>query len=235
MEWLVLVLAGLVLPACSRTAGMVLVTANSKKGTTKNFYIDAHEASLKQKRQTNSETGEKESVTVAQSRSSTLPASSVNFTEAKEYCQSAEKRLCTKKEWLTACVGPDNLGASLQPTPTNPSIDALCFVNRKSGSSSSTASTTLVKTGSQTKCHTKGLQVFDLVGNVSEWVIDEDSSNAGRAMGANAASRVADGKCEYFVQTDTDNDGIDDTPIDESANEDTIGFRCCLDEADAAE
>ena len=213
------------MPACSKTSGMVLVAANSAQGTTKSFYIDQYEASLKQAKKTD-ESGEKVTVTAAQTRSAIKPASAVNYEEAKVYCAAADKRLCTKAEWLTACVGSYNMRAALQPTPTDPSIDTLCFLNRPSG-------TVAVKTGANSRCRTRGITLYDMVGNVSEWVTDSASSE-GRAMGANVASKVKNGKCSYFVQTDTDADGIDDTPIDEATNDETIGFRCCVNVEDVA-
>jgi formylglycine-generating enzyme required for sulfatase activity len=222
----------LALPACSKSSGMIEVAANSAQGTTAKFYIDKYESSVKSKKKINSESGATETVLAAETKSGVLPESAVNFEEAKTYCSAAGKRICTVKEWLTACVGPNNYAASVQPTANTPApIDEKCYVNRPPETSPYTGETDapkLVKTGSNPQCFTATQKVYDLVGNVSEWALDEASST-GLAMGPNALSKVKDGKCSYFIQTDTNDDKVPDTPLDNYANEEVVGFRCCLD------
>lgn len=207
--------------ACSKTNGMVLVTANADIGTTANFYIDQYESSLKETTKTVS--GTKTTVTIAQSKNAILPANGVNFSEAVAYCKAADKRICTTKEWLTACAGPENKGASVQLAPTTPvSIDTLCYVNRAPATG---VSPTLIKTGSSVTCRTAGINIYDLIGNVSEWAAD---GTDGFAMGPHVGSKVIDSKCSYFVKTDTNNDGIEETALDPTVNSEYVGFRCCL-------
>jgi formylglycine-generating enzyme required for sulfatase activity len=211
---------------CSKTSNMILVAPNANQGTTTSFYIDQYEASLKLTKKTNATTGEKETVAMAQTRTSTLPAAGVNYAEAEAYCELADKRICTVKEWLTACVGPDNLGSSVQAAPTTPSsIDGPCYVNRAPDEGESVV---LVKTGANVNCKTSSLQVYDMIGNVSEWAYDETLTK-GLPMGPNAASKVVDGKCSYYLKTDTNADDIGDTALDPAVNHEAVGFRCCLD------
>jgi formylglycine-generating enzyme required for sulfatase activity len=206
---------------------MALVAANETRGTAA-FYIDQYEASLKQTKKLNS-SGVKETVTAAQSRTGSLPANAVNYAEAKAFCEAADKRLCTVDEWISACMGPDNMASGLQTVPTSPSsIDGSCYLNRTGTEVDGITTAPPIKTGGSPKCKTSGLQVYDLIGNVSEWALDEDT-NKGLAMGPNAVSKVYNGKCSYYYKTDTDDDKIDDTPLDNSANLETVGFRCCLD------
>lgn len=209
------------LSSCELGGGMVMVSPNATVGTTAVFYIDKYENSLREKRKRSS-SGDIETTLVAESRANMIPASSINYTDAKTYCEDAGKRLCTKKEWLTACVGPDNLKASVQNSVTSPArIETICSV----GVDPTKTTDLVAKAGSNSRCLTRGVPVFDMVGNLSEWVTDE--SGEAYPIGASSTTPAAQGVCDTFAGYDTDGDNDNDLPYSSSTNATEMGFRCC--------
>ena len=227
VTWAALTIACLVQPACNSKNGMVQIAANSVQETSTNFMMDQYEAVVVNKKVVDSATGAEATLPIGESRIGVLPTAGVTFTEAKKYCADAGKRICTMKEWLTACAGPKNYRSGLQATPTSPGlIDKKCYLNQAVPNFETGEPAKLVKTGSYSQCQTSGLSVHDLIGNVSEWVVDEATSD-GRAMGPNAYSPLNEGVCNTYVKDDTNNDGDGDAPIANDANLPVVGFRCC--------
>jgi hypothetical protein len=103
------------------------------------------------------------------------------WTEAKTTCESLGKRLCTDAEWTLACEGPERL-----PFPYGYQRDAtVCNIDKRSPKvnesrlfASSTQQTELERldqrepSGSRPRC-VSPYGVFDLTGNVDEWVLNE--------------------------------------------------------------
>ncbi len=86
-----------------------------------------------------------------------IPQTNVSWVEAKMTCIDAGKRLCTAKEWETACHG---VNRSVYPYGN-------AFQSRKCP----TEGTSLFKSGNFKSCSDK---VNDMVGNAWEWVEDKN-------------------------------------------------------------
>ncbi|MCX7945290.1 MAG: formylglycine-generating enzyme family protein [Deltaproteobacteria bacterium] len=72
------------------------------KGNTCGYLIDKFENSLSD---ASSESPGIDQNKASKSVASLMPASCITFEKAKELCQKADKRICKKSEWLTACRG----------------------------------------------------------------------------------------------------------------------------------
>ncbi len=72
------------------------------RGDTCGYLIDKFENSLSD---ASSESPGIDQNKASKSVASLMPASCITFEKAKELCQKADKRICKKSEWLTACKG----------------------------------------------------------------------------------------------------------------------------------
>ena len=199
---LVLVLASLALSSCDLLEGgmcdvseadMVLIS-----NTSRDFYIDSYEASRSNAVAGRSGTG---AITDACNYAGTRPWTSVTFEDAKYACERAGKRLCTKDEWLKAC----RAGGEYP-------------YGNKYNKDTCNVSDNIVDTGSKSGCKTPN-GVYDLSGNVSEWVTDGQAAAlaGGSLYTASPDGLSCDGSIERIVNPET-------LPVTES-----IGFRCCKD------
>lgn len=99
----------------------------------------------------------------------------VNLTrdEAQSACNAAGKRLCSIAEWSYACKGPNNYlypyGNSYEPKRCV-DLNAQDVCNNGDGSG-------VMPTGSRTFCEGGYPGIFDMSGNVWEWVLDKDGNN----------------------------------------------------------
>jgi formylglycine-generating enzyme required for sulfatase activity len=126
-----------------------------------------------------------------------LPLTSVSWVEAKVFCIDAGKRLCTAKEWESACNGSSNL---LYPYG-NQFEKERCPVDGKSA----------WKSGSFSRCENTG--TFDMVGNVWEWVENKNGDYPLSMGGSFRYGKLA--RCGLQSQ------GTVATQSNET------GFRCC--------
>ena len=172
-------------------ADMVLI-----KNASRDFYIDAYEASRSNAVAGLAGTG----VTNACNYVGTKPWTNVTFEDAKYACENAGKRLCTKEEWLMACT------AGGEYPYGNTYAEDKCNV-----------SDYIMDTGSKAECKTPA-GVYDLSGNVSEWVAD---GQVAALAGGDHYSVADDLACEYSVKKIEEPDRLPVTP--------SIGFRCCQD------
>jgi formylglycine-generating enzyme required for sulfatase activity len=124
----------------------------------------------------------------AKSASAVFPQAYVNRHEAKAACEAAGKRLCTLGEWYRACRGskrhPYGYGASYERGRCNagkPHLLGRLFGNdpRKwsfdeqfNSPKLSLEPGFLAKTGEHARC-TSDSGVFDMIGNLHEWVSDK--------------------------------------------------------------
>lgn len=115
------------------------------------------------------------------------PQAYINSVEASAACQHADKRLCTLREWYAACRGPAHTtypyGPSYQAGRCN--VGKPHLLSRLSGNNPlrwryaadfnnpalDRAPGFLAKTGAYRGCG-NGYGVFDMVGNLHEWVSD---------------------------------------------------------------
>lgn len=149
------------------------------------FYIDRYEVS---------ELGKGEFFAVRNQ----LPLTNVTIDQARYICKTVGKRLCSAYEWTNACLGAQRYRYGYG----NAYIKGECNVN----------SSSVLPTGVKINCR-GGAMVFDMVGNVMEWV---ESAEGPVAMGgAHTAGDVADCFSSRFFPPE--------------ARSDQVGFRCCMD------
>ncbi len=166
---------------------------------------------------------------VARSEGGVVPQGYISGDQAAAACAAAGKRLCTSEEWLLACQGPQVLtwpyGASAQPGvcnddyPSHPVIDYFGTsdtwvwtyesmndpgINQMDG--------TVAPTGEHSGC-VSAFGVFDLVGNLHEWVEDVDGTFRGG----------------FYVDVELNGPGCTyrTTAHDRGYHDYSTGFRCC--------
>ena len=127
----------------------------------------------------------------AVSRAGMIPQAYLSRAWAEQGCENAGKRLCTSAEWQDACMGEQHrkfpYGESYSQGRCNvygythpawqlhsgssighldPRLNLLCYDNGEG---------LLTLTGSQSQCRSTwhGDSIFDMVGNLDEWVADE--------------------------------------------------------------
>jgi len=156
------------------------------------------------------------------------PQGYISGAEASQACAASGKRLCTSAEWLAACRGPAGLtwpygnahvdGACNDAYPGHPVVsyfgtsvgvwDSVHMndpgINQQPG--------TVAKGGDHAQC-VSAWGVYDLHGNLHEWVDDE----AGTFRGGFYADAKLNGQgCLYVT-----------TAHDASYHDYSTGFRCC--------
>lgn len=161
-----------------------------------------------------------------------VPQGYVSGTQAEQACRASGKRLCTASEWERACRGPSGhqfpYGASREARtcnddvrPTHPVVEAarrmgvpaeqtwttgmnLPLVNQLPGG--------LAATGERYACTTPE-GVFDMVGNLHEWIADSDGTFRGG----------------FYMDTSQNGEGCayQTTAHDVGYHDYSTGFRCC--------
>jgi sulfatase modifying factor 1 len=162
------------------------------------------------------------------------PQGYISGKQAAAACKASGKRLCKPREWKTACKGPDKqqfgYGQKRQPGTCNDQgrsgmgllhgreiAQGKGFVwNNMNDPQLNQLPGTLAETGSHEGC-TNGYGVYDMVGNIHEWVDDP----AGTFQGG------------YYLDVEQNGDGCGyRTDAHEFAYHDySTGFRCCADVA----
>ena len=177
---------------------------------------------------------------VAVSRANQKPQGYISGAQAAVACQNAGKRLCAPREWKTACRGPEqtlypygdtrraNVCNDRFDKPTGHPVTRLFKMTKTHGDKQSKMwtpefmndprlhelSDTVKPTGQYADC-TNGYGVFDMVGNLHEWVADPK----GTFMGG------------FFMDTRINGEGCDyrTTAHDFGYHDYSTGFRCCMD------
>ena len=125
----------------------------------------------------------------AVSRGSVVPQAYLSYHQAKKACENAHKRLCTKDEWVTACRGQKNTqfpyGDSFRAGRCNVhrAIHPGYVLHAASSIGLLDPRLNLVEEGDDPLLHLTGTttacasewgtdQIFDMVGNLDEWVED---------------------------------------------------------------
>jgi formylglycine-generating enzyme required for sulfatase activity len=164
---------------------------------------------------------------------SMYPQGYISAVEAKRACSESGKRLCRVEEWGKACRGPDaksfGYGERREPgrcndTGKNPVLSLYGrghwnwrtmnqpLLNQQEG--------TLARTGEHSGC-TNGYGVYDMVGNLHEWVADANGTFYGGYY--QDVSSVGHGEgCGYIT-----------TAHEARYHDYSTGFRCCADVAGA--
>ncbi len=165
----------------------------------------------------------------AVSRKNVDPQAYISANQAQAACSEAQKRLCTEQEWVTACKGPEKTqypyGNAFKPgycvdtnrvSPLSKLFDARAryqfatmndpVLNQVPG--------TVAPTGSFSHC-TNGYGVYDMVGNVHEWIADPQGTFRGG----------------FYLDTKLNGVGCDYRTVTHPAtyHDYSTGFRCCKD------
>ena len=184
-----------------------------------------------------------------------FPQGYISRVEASAACANAGKRLCSAREWLRACEGPEkrvypygnrargdacNTGKPhLMQKLFGPDMRIYRFDAHYNSPKLNRYPDFLAKTGEHTTC-VNDTGVFDLVGNLHEWVSDRVDGTFRKLL--------TERKVDYHVfETATDGNGVflggfysttDQngagcgyvTPAHDPAYHDySTGFRCCKD------
>jgi formylglycine-generating enzyme len=171
---------------------------------------------------------------VARSRAGVVPQGYVSGRQAELACRASGKRLCTIKEWERGCRGAKDLqfpyGQERRARSCNddvrarhPVIEATnargifgdkVWLDGMNLSEVNQLPDTLLPTGAREECVTEeGL--FDMVGNLHEWVADADGTFRGG----------------FYMDTTHNGDGCSyrTTAHDFNYHDYSTGFRCCAD------
>jgi formylglycine-generating enzyme len=156
------------------------------------------------------------------------PQVNISEEQAEAACRASSKRLCTSQEWLTACRGPKAFvypyGKELVPGACNvgrprPAAANATSEDRLDDPRLAEGNQAIEAGGAFPKC-VSAFGIFDLHGNVHEWVSDSPNPNDPR-YGAFLGGFFADGSengegCSYRT-----------TAHFKSYHDYSTGFRCC--------
>ncbi len=130
------------------------------------------------------------------------PVTSVSWAEAAAMCEAEGKRLCTANEWVRACRGPQGLRFPYGPTYDGTKCNSESQIDAPQ------------RIGDTPKTCVSGYGVYDLNGNVWEWVgttLEEEVSIRGGAWSSSSCA-----ECALVFWENKPNTRSDRT-----------GFRCC--------
>ncbi|MDG1480092.1 MAG: SUMF1/EgtB/PvdO family nonheme iron enzyme [Myxococcota bacterium] len=151
------------------------------------------------------------------------PTSYTNLLEAAEACEGTGRRLCTAAEWRRACLGPEGINRfAYGPNHTR----GLCHngASLPSGHSSMMDPEALIiASGDAPGCATPE-GVYDLVGNLEEWVLDDWRGIDGMLEGGAWYTFAAYADCTGRYSREPDYRLTPDRRVY------SAGFRCCWSE-----
>jgi len=173
---------------------------------------------------------------IAISERGRIPQAHISGVQAREACRRAGKRLCSSDEWLGTCRGRERrtfpygetylAGACNEGRPTHPILDFfgqpeetpwLWTLEAMNHPGINQQAGTLDPTGTRESCRTPD-GVYDLVGNLHEWV-EEPASKRGIFRGGFYVDAKINGEgCSYRT-----------TAHPMTYHDYSTGFRCCAD------
>ena len=130
------------------------------------------------------------------------PVTNVTWQEAKAMCESVGKRLCTADEWVMACRGPQGLRFPYGPVYDGTKCNSESTVDEP------------MKIGETPATCVSGYGVYDLNGNVWEWVGTSLEEGVSVRGGAWSSSSCAECALLFWVNAP-------------NTKSDRGGFRCC--------
>jgi formylglycine-generating enzyme required for sulfatase activity len=155
----------------------------------------------------------------AVSRKGVVPQAYISRNQAENACKEAGKRLCSDREWITACRGPTgtkfpygnerHADYCVDTNRTAPLLKLFASLGSKRFFSKPMNDPRLNQ-----QC-TNGFQVYDMVGNVHEWTADPKGTFRGG----------------YYLDTHINGDGCDYRTVAHGPtyHDYSTGFRCCAD------
>lgn len=147
------------------------------------------------------------------------PRAYTSFEQAKTACEEAGKRLCTASEWRRACLGPNNKRFGYADLYEQKNCKSA--ISLPSGHSSMMDPTAFLSLSGQRKsCRTEE-GVFDMIGNLEEWVLDDWQNSPASLEGGAWYTYLEYADCtgRYSRQPDYR------TPLNRRVF--SAGFRCC--------
>jgi formylglycine-generating enzyme required for sulfatase activity len=156
------------------------------------------------------------------------PMHTMDLEGAKEACSKEGKRLCTATEWRRACAGSEGLrryayGSAYIPRICHTQVDL------PSGHSSMLDASDLVaSSGAYRDCQTDE-GVYDLNGNLEEWVLDSWRGVGGMLEGGAFYTHQEYTDCTGRYSRQPDYRLVANQPVF------SAGFRCCLSETPPTE
>ena len=170
----------------------------------------------------------------AVSEKGVYPQGYINEKQSIDACGRSGKRLCKPAEWRTACKGPDpkKFGYANERTPgtcndngkspvgsffgAEVSVGKAWTWDKMNDSRLNQMAGGLAETGSHEGC-TNGYGVYDMVGNLHEWVLDPQGTFQGG----------------YYLDVTQNGDGCGYRTDAHKAwyHDYSTGFRCCADPA----
>jgi formylglycine-generating enzyme required for sulfatase activity len=143
------------------------------------------------------------------------PLNCVSFYGAEQFCAFAGGRLCSEVEWISACAGPEGRGFPYGNEFDLKACNVQSNTRKVEGRERSTAP---VATHPGCEGGLKGL--FDMAGNVSEWVSDCKETYC-RFRGAGF---ISNDPIDMFASCGSACSGNQKT-----LKSNTVGIRCCRD------
>ncbi|HEY1956532.1 MAG TPA: SUMF1/EgtB/PvdO family nonheme iron enzyme [Polyangiaceae bacterium] len=161
-----------------------------------------------------------------------VPHGYISEVQAKDACARSGKRLCKPTEWRQACMGPKHTTfgygnvrqrGACNDDGVSPMISVMRLrydrphewtTDRMNDPRLNQAPRTLSTTGAHASC-TNGYGVYDMVGNLHEWVDDPDGTFQGG----------------YYLDTHINGDGCTYRTVAHGPwyHDYSTGFRCCAD------
>jgi formylglycine-generating enzyme required for sulfatase activity len=146
----------------------------------------------------------------------TIPTAEMDLSTAQSSCASVGKRLCTLEEWKTAC------GQSKFPYGEQYEHNR-CHSNQQNSDGHTSlmhGRTKQVASGTHRECHGDA-QIYDMVGNLEEWVSDDFKGMSGNLAGGAWYTYWQYADCTVQYSHEPDYRLAMDRPTD------SAGVRCC--------
>lgn len=148
------------------------------------------------------------------------PTTRLPFSEAREACRNAGKRMCTLIEWQTACRGGSTLPVSFSKPKK---LLEICDFARSGGYD---ATDFVNKNNSHPECTIPSLDIHHMKGNVSEFVVVPDGQFA--VVGLTYYDQRISDK-EYAMEYACERVVAQPGQYPENRFNEGLGFRCCRD------
>lgn len=153
-----------------------------------------------------------------------MPLTAITHLEAGQICHRMGKRLCSRHEWISACLGMERRREHRQrghrieerrSAKERREETRERRGERRGGCNSGLSipeAAALEATGKRSSCRSD-LGPYDMIGNVMEWVTDPRAGGGNPAMGGSYYTAQADCFTTRYLPEDASND--------------MIGLRCC--------